>query len=130
MEVRLCEELCTRLAAHLASHDRRRVFRFRYGGHLKHLLTRAKLSYLGLDCPGRRPDKWREPPNRLSWVTFHIFRHTWATWMRRYGKVDVKGLVATGNWRDERSAARYAHADAREEWSKVERLPTMKRGGL
>jgi hypothetical protein len=36
--------------------------------------------------------------------------------MRRYGRVDLKRLVATGNWRDERSAARYAHAVAAEEW--------------
>jgi hypothetical protein len=43
--------------------------------------------------------------------------------MRQHAGVDVKGLVATGNWRDERSAARYAHAVAREEWAKVEELP-------
>jgi hypothetical protein len=36
-----------------------------------------------------------------------------------------KGLVATKNWRDERSAARYAHAVAREEWDRVERLPVV-----
>jgi integrase len=56
-------------------------------------------------------------------VNFHTFRHTWASWMRRYGRTDVQGLVATGNWIDTRSAGRYAHAAAREEWSKVELLP-------
>jgi hypothetical protein len=45
--------------------------------------------------------------------------------MRRYGGLDTKGLVATQNWRDERSAARYAHAVAREEWDRVDRLPEV-----
>jgi hypothetical protein len=40
------------------------------------------------------------PPYRLSWVTFHTFCHTWATWMRRFGGADLQGLVATGRWRD------------------------------
>lgn len=125
MDVRLREDLCAKLVAHLATHERRRVFRFTYGGHLKHQLTRAKLAYLGLPCPIRRPIGWREPPNRLQWATFHTFRHTWATWMRQYGGVDVKGLVATGNWRDERSASRYAHAVPRDEWRRVDELPAM-----
>jgi integrase len=59
------------------------------------------------------------------WVNFHTFRHTWATWMRRYGGLDTKGLVATRNWRDERSASRYAHAVTSEEWSRVELLPAV-----
>jgi hypothetical protein len=42
--------------------------------------------------------------------------------MRQHG-TDTKGLVATGNWKDERSAARYAHAVASEEWSRVDLLP-------
>jgi hypothetical protein len=48
--------------------------------------------------------------------------------MRRYGGLDEIGLVATGNWRDPRSARRYAHAISREEWSKVEMLPAIGRG--
>ena len=36
-----------------------RVFRFHQGGHLKHMLTRAKLAALGLPCPARRPVGWR-----------------------------------------------------------------------
>jgi integrase len=64
----------------------------------------------------------------LSWVNFHTFRHTYATWMRRYGGLDEIGLVATGHWRDPRSARRYAHAISREEWSKVEMLPAIGRG--
>ena len=107
MQVRLQSELCARLKALAAHHDRDRMFRWHYGAQLCHLLLRAKLSYLGLPCPVRRPVGWIEPPNRLEWVTFHVWRHTWATWMRQAG-TDVKGLVATGNWRDERSASRYA----------------------
>jgi integrase len=101
------------------------VFRFHQGGHLKHLLTRAKLCAPGLPCPVRRPTGWRPQGNRLAWVNFHSFRHTWATWMRRYGALDTKGLVATRNWRDERSASRYAHAITSEEWDAVERLPSV-----
>ena len=56
------------------------------------------------------------------------FRHTWATWMRRYGGTDVQGLTSTGNWRDRRSAARYAHVVAREEWERVDNLPDMGTG--
>lgn len=124
-EVRLREDESAALATHLAAHpDRWRVFRFHQGGHLKHMLTRAKLAHLGLSCPARRPRKWRPPPHRLVWMNFHSFRHTWATWMRQSG-TDVKGLVATGNWKDERSASRYAHAVASEEWQRVDRLPSM-----
>jgi integrase len=122
-DVRLRDDLRDALARHLRSHNHERVFRFHQGGHLKHQLMRARLGYLGLPCPARRAPGWRPPPNRLAWVNFHSFRHTWATWMRRAG-TDVQGLVATGNWRDMKSAARYAHAVAREEWSRVDLLPS------
>jgi integrase len=124
--LRLRGEISEGLAAHKSKATRRRVFRFHQGGHLKHLLTRAKLSALGLPCPRRRPKGWKAPVNRLAWVNFHTFRHTWATWMRRYGGLDEIGLKATGNWNDERSARRYAHAVAREEWSKVDLLPSIR----
>jgi integrase len=110
-DVRLRDDLRDALNAHLASHNHDRVFRFHQGGHLKHQLLRAKLSYLRLACPVRRSTGWRAPLNRLAWANFHSFRHTWATWMRQAG-TDVQGLVATGNWRDPKSAARYAHAVA------------------
>jgi integrase len=127
-DVRLRDDLRDALAADLASHDNRRVFRFHQGGHLKHQLVRAKLAYLKLPCPVRRPNGWRAADYRLAWANFHSFRHTSATWMRKAGS-DVKGLVATGNWRDERSAARYAHAVARDEWSRVDQLPAMRKSG-
>jgi integrase len=122
-DVRLRDDLRDALARHLHSHNHERVFRFHQGGHLKYQLVRAKLGYLGLSCPARRPKRWHPPPNRLAWTNFHSFRHTWATWMRQAG-TDVQGLVATGNWRSMKSAARYAHAVAREEWSRVDLLPS------
>lgn len=129
-DVRLRDDLRDALAKHLKAHGERRVFRFHQGGHLKHQLVRAKLAYLGLPCPVRRPKGWRAPPYRLAWANFHSFRHTWANWMRKVG-LDVQGLVATGNWRDPRSAARYVHAVAREEWKAVDQLPSMgKRRGV
>lgn len=126
MDIRLRADLCERLAEQVASHDHQRVFRLHAGAHLYHQLTRAKLAYLHLPCPVRPPVGWRAPINRLDWVTFHSFRHTWATWMRQAG-TDIKGLVATGNWRSERSANRYVHAVARDEWDRVEKLPGMRK---
>jgi integrase len=93
---------------------------------LRHKLIRAKLTYLGLPYPTCRTTGWKQPPNRLTWVNFHTFRHTFATWMRRAG-TDVQGLVATGNWRNARSAARYAHVVAREEWKRVDDLPSVEK---
>lgn len=120
-------DLVAGMASHCPEDAKGRVFRFHQGGHTKHQLLRAKLLALGLKCPARRPKGWKVPPYRFTWVNFHTFRHTWATWMRRYGGSDVQGLVATGNWRDTRSAARYAHAVARDEWSKVAELPSVER---
>jgi integrase len=99
---------------------------FRAGGGLKDRLVRAKLRACGVAVPKRQKGKSRRiPHHRLSWAGFHAFRHTWATWMRRYGKTDVHGLVATGNWRDPRSAARYQHVAAHKEWALVEELPDV-----
>jgi len=126
-DARLRPDLVAALRVLRPAEGQGRVFRFHQGGHLKHLLTRAKLAALGLPCPARRPVGWRVPENRLDWVNFHTFRHTWATWMRRYGGLDTKGLVATKNWRDERSASRYAHAVTSEEWEGVDRLPPVEK---
>lgn len=124
-DVKLRSDLVAALRALRPREGRGRVFRFHQGGHLKHLLTRAKLAALDLPCPVRRPIGWYPQDNRLSWVNFHSFRHTWATWMRRYGGLDTKGLVATNNWRDERSASRYAHAVCSDEWQRVDQLPSV-----
>jgi integrase len=126
--LRLRLDLVGPLFAHLKTNPGERFFRFKDGGWFKHLLTRAKLAACGLPCPKRRPIGWKPPVYRLSFVGFHTFRHSWSTWMRRYGGVDLQGLVATGNWRDPKSAARYAHVVAREEWDRVDDLPAMGNG--
>lgn len=106
-----------------------RVFRFRQGGHLKELLKRSTRAACGLaPLPRWQPGtRRRTEPWRLSFVCFHTLCHTWATWMRRYGGADLQGLVGTGRWRDARSAARYAHIKAHDEWARVEKLPAMPR---
>lgn len=101
------------LVAAFANHPRgmdrkgKKVFRYVKCGRLYTLLGRVeKASGLAL--------------------TFHLFRHTWATWMRRYGGLDRDGLVATGAWRDSASAARYAHTVVSEESRKAILLPVEK----
>jgi len=123
--LRLRQDLSDRIAAHLDRTSGERLFKFNDGGHFKHLLTRAKCAAVGVPCPKRRPVGWAPPAHRLAFVGFHTFRHTWATWLRRYGGADLQGLTATNNWRDPRSAARYAHVVSREEWDRVESLPDM-----
>jgi integrase len=86
------------------------VFRFRKNGRLYTLMGKAK-KLAGAD---------------LGFVTFHIIRHTWATWMRRYAGLDLHGLVATEAWADPASAARYAHVVASEESQKAVMLPVEK----
>ena len=125
-DIILRADLRERLSAHGSKEPDERVFRFRQGGNLKHKLMRAKLAHLGLPCPVRPKIGWRQPQARLKWLNFHSFRHTFATWMRRSG-MDVLGLLATGNWRDARSAARYAHVVPREEWDRVENLPSVEK---
>ncbi len=102
----------------LANHPRRmdrgkaRVFRFRKCGRLYTWLAEVKAA--------AGPD--------MEFCTFHTFRHTWATWMRRYAGLDTRGLVGTGAWRDEKSAARYEHVVVSEESRKADLLPTPHRG--
>lgn len=126
--LKLREDVVAPLAKHLESHTGERLFKFNEGGHFKHLLLRAKLAACGMPCPKRRPTGWKPPEHRLSFVGFHTFRHTWATWMRRYAGTDVQGLVATQNWRDPRSAQRYSHVVSREEWDRVDNLPAVGNG--
>jgi hypothetical protein len=46
--------------------------------------------------------------------------------MRRYAGLDTKGLVATGAWKDRKSADRYEHVQVSEEARKAVLLPTPK----
>jgi integrase len=123
--LKLREDILGPLQAHLDANHGERLFRFRDGGYFKHLLLRAKLAVCGLPCPKSRPTGWKPPVNRLAFIGFHTFRHTWATWMRRYGGADIQGLVGTGNWRNQKSAQRYSHVVPRDEWDRVDNLPSM-----
>jgi len=123
--VKLTEELCELLAPHKKAAGK--VFRFHQGGHRNSIFLNAKVTACGLPAVKRpkRGERQAIPPYRYSWVTFHTFCHTWATWFRRFGGGDVQGLVATGRWRDERSARRYTHTAAHEEWDRVDSLPSI-----
>jgi integrase len=108
--------LTPRLVVALANHPRglkrdakERLIRFHISGHLRDMLTEA-MAAAGVSFPRRQRG-------------FHLFRHTWATWMRRYGGLDTSGLLETGAWRDRSSAARYEHLDATEEAQKADLLP-------
>ncbi len=57
-------------------------------------------------------------------IAFHIFRHSYAAWMRRYSGLDTTGLVATGAWRSRQAASVYEHAVTTEEARKADLLPT------
>jgi integrase len=58
-------------------------------------------------------------------VAFHIFRHTWGKWMRRYAGLDTTGLVATRAWRSRQGAEIYEHAETTEEARKADLLPLV-----
>jgi integrase len=123
--VRLRPEICDLLEPHKKPSGK--VFRFHQGGHRNFIFLNAKVTACGLPAVQRPKRKQRMaiPPYRYSWVTFHTFCHTWATWMRRFGGADIQGLVATGRWRDARSAARYTHTAAHEEWDRADLLPSI-----
>jgi integrase len=104
------------IVAALANHPRGlnrpaddQLFRFHISGRLRNMLT-AAMAKAGVSFPRRQRG-------------FHLFRHTWATWMRRYGGLDTSGLLETGAWRNRSSAARYEHLDATEEAEKANLLP-------
>lgn len=102
------------VVAALANHPRglerkgERLFRFAKSGHLYEMLGTAA-DAAGVELPPRS--------------AFHIFRHTYATWMRRYAGRDIRGLVGTGAWKSEQSAGRYAHVVPTEDARAAELLP-------
>lgn len=89
-----------------------RLFRFHNGGRLRDMLKMA-LSIAGITLPER--------------VAFHVFCHTWGTWMRQYGGLDTFDLVKTDRWADPESADRYAHVVVSETAKRANRLPIEKR---
>lgn len=85
-----------------------RLFRFHAGGYLRDLLAQT-LTLAGVVLPER--------------VAFHVFCHTWATWMRIYGGLDTWDLTMTDRWSDEDSANRYSHVVVSEQSLKADLLP-------
>jgi integrase len=113
--VHLTPELVAALANHPRGLDRvtERLFRYHASGGLREKLKTA-MQAAGLHFPRRQGG-------------FHLFRHAWGTWMRKYAGLDTSGLVETGAWKDRSSAARYEHTDTTEEARKADLLPIQKR---
>jgi integrase len=95
--------------------DRGRLFRFRKSGHLYQLL-RAAAFRASVDLPERS--------------AFHIFRHTYMTWMRRYAGLDELGLLNLGTHKDRKSVGRYTHVVVSEEARRAVLLPLGKIRGI
>jgi len=63
---------------------------------------------------------------KLPYLSPHrLGRHTYATWLRRYAKRDLKGLMTDGGWDSIASVARYAHVVAGETAAAVDQLPSV-----
>lgn len=92
----------------LGSGKEARVFRLSKAGRLYSHFT-ATCNRAEVDIPER--------------VAFHIFRHTYGAWMRRYAGLDTSGLVATKRWKSRVAASVYEHADVTEESMKADLLP-------
>jgi integrase len=89
-----------------------RLFSFHAGGRLRELL-KMTLEAARVVLPSR--------------VAFHVFCHTWATWMRQHGGLDTYDLVKTNRWADPESADRYAHVVISEQARKADLLPVERR---
>ena len=91
-----------------------KLFRFHAGTPLRLRLAKA-MNEAKLSFPRRQGG-------------FHIFCHTYGTWMQRYGGLDTFGLVRTGRWRNPESADRYNHTRTTEEARRSDMLPVQIRG--
>lgn len=85
-----------------------RVFRFHASGRLRDLL-KMTLEVAGIKLPRR--------------LAFHVFCHTWASWMRQHAGLDTFDLVKTDRWKDPESADRYAHVVLSEPSRRAALLP-------
>lgn len=75
-------------------------------------------------------DDWNPVRDALGfprWWTPHACCHTWATWMRRYAGLDLRGLLGTGRWKDLKSVLRYTHVDTTAESRAADRLPDVRK---
>jgi hypothetical protein len=97
--------------AFLARSPESKLFRFHQGGRLRDLFAKA-MRDAGLSFPSRQRG-------------FHLFCHTYGTWMVRFGKLDNYGLTRTGRWKDPRSAECYVHTEINAEARLADVLPTL-----
>lgn len=106
--------LTVEMVAQLANMEAKtgRVFGYNKDGAI-YQMFRAAAFKAGLDIDER--------------VAFHVLRHTFGAWGRRYGKLDTSGLVATGAWKSEKAARVYEHVDVDEAAKVAEMFPTEKR---
>jgi integrase len=88
-----------------------RLFSFHAGGRL-HAMFKQTLKAASVTLP--------------RGVAFHVFCHTWATWMRQYGGLDTYDLLKTDRWSDAESADRYSHVVASEQALRADLLPGAK----
>lgn len=86
-----------------------KLFRFHASGRLRGMLARA-LRKAGLSFPRRQGG-------------FHLFCHTYGTWMHHYGQLDTFGLVRTNRWKHPDSADRYRHTKVSDEARRADLLP-------
>lgn len=98
--VHLPPPLVAALANHPRGLDRKgKLFKFYKAGRIYAWLDEAAQA-VGVHIP--------------DGVAFHAFRHTYGSYLRRYGKLDTSGLVATGAWKSHDAARRYEHVDVSE----------------
>jgi integrase len=86
-----------------------KLFRFAAGGRLRTMLKLA-MARAGVAFPRRQGG-------------FHLFCHTYGTWMTHFGGLDTYGLVRTRRWKDPDSADRYNHTMATPEAKRADLLP-------
>lgn len=114
--VHLPPALVTALANHPRGLNRpgdAKLFRFGINGRTRALLKDAKAN-AGIVLPPREGG-------------FHMLCHTWATWMRRFGRLDTYDLVDTERWRDPASTRRYMHTEPGSAGRAADLLPVEKR---
>lgn len=114
--VHLPSFIVTTLANHPRKLDRdpsQRLFRFHASGHLRDML-KTSMSRAGLSFPRRQGG-------------FHLFCHTFGTWMHRFGGLDNFGLSRTDRWKDPRSAEIYLHTEVNSEARMADVLPVPKK---
>jgi len=73
-------------------------------------------------------DEWQPLRDDLgfpAWWTPHACCHTWATWMRQYAGMDLRGLLGTGRWKDLKSVLVYQHVETTTESRAADKLPDV-----